>query len=564
MPSKKGKKMMSTMVGTHGAVDVGNENFNNKERKSNMETKTRMEGMRVMDNVVKEMIGSMVRGGNVKDDVKNENADKTKSEVKKDNDSIELDSMTEGEGDAVDPVLESMLPAETPEQNEELEAVQLNDTDQELEISSVNPLGALSESVTSLEQHEYGKVLPPMSESEFNDFVEDIRKHGLRDKIVMLDGKILDGWNRYMALLRLGIFDPALHCVEYEGNDPAAFVLSKNLHRRHLSLTDSQRAMLVADMETYTHGGSRKNQDGSIHVETRDELAEAAKVSPSSVARAKKIKESSPDDAQDIRDGKTTIGTVIKKVRKAAKDEVQRKKSVKVESAPSKTILIDEVQSERQVSADSIPSEWMQAAKNTWWCIPTHGRYHIRRERISEAIPDAIKYVQRAIDANVLTTLLADLQDVQALVNAGGTALTAEKIDAVFAAREALNEVMEALSHYYIDDLQTWSSIQKGDTVWTPFDNLPSYRKGKLEVPDIVKAVSYVLSSAGWNTERITETLTTLTGNDTMPNGVPMGEEVKRHVDSCANTGRKKMSVKGVKEVRKWLREWKRIDIPEA
>jgi hypothetical protein len=172
--------------------------------------------------------------------------------------------------------------------------------------------------------------------------------------------------------------------------------------------------------------------------------------------------------------------------------------------------------------------------------------------------------VRRAIKTDVLETLSVGLQDAQASVNAGGIELTAEIVDAVFAAKNILEEAMYALSHYHITDLKEWSRIQKGENSWTPFDYLPSYRKGKLNVMDIIKAVTYVLSSAGWDTESITETLIAITGNDTMPNGVPMGEEVERHADSCANTEWKERSVKGFKEVRKWLREQKSIDIPEA
>ena len=453
---------------------------------------------------------------------------------------------TDEQSYSIDPESQNMLPVAPLEQDEELNAMQFHETGYEPEASSMNPLRALSDKIPKLEQHEYGKMFPPMSKSEFNDIVEDIRKHGLQEKIVMLDGMVLDGWHRYLVLLKLGIFDPALHCKEYKGNNPVTFVLSKNLHRRHLTLNDSQRAMLVADMETYTHGGNRKNQDGSIHLETRKELAKAADVSPSSVARAKKVKESSHEDAQDIRDGKTTIGTVTKRLRKAAKGKPQSKRSLNADPT----------------QAEPVPSEWMQAAKNAWWHIPARGMC-TPHDDILEVMPDAINKVKRAIEENALSSLLVDLQDVQALVNAGGTELTAEKTDNVIAAVETLNEVVAELIDYCLNDLQMWSSIQKGDTDWTPFDHLPSYRKGKLQILDIIKAVTHVLSSVGWSEERIAETLISLTGNDTMPDGVPMSEVVEHNVLLRAGDKWNDRRVKGFKEVSQWLREWKGIDIPE-
>jgi hypothetical protein len=107
--------------------------------------------------------------------------------------------------------------------------------------------------------------------------------------------------------------------------------------------------MLVADMETYKHGGSRKNQDGSIHLETRAKLAKAAEVSSSSVARAKKIKKHSPEDAQDIRDGKTTVGAVEKKIRTASKEKAHRKATVKVKPTQLAISILDPAQDELPV-----------------------------------------------------------------------------------------------------------------------------------------------------------------------------------------------------------------------
>ena len=126
-----------------------------------------------------------------------------------------------------------------------------------------------------------------------------------------------------------------------------------------------------------------------------------------------------------------------------------------------------------------------------------------------------------------------------------------------------LEETVRAIKVVDGNILQTWSDIQKSRPDWTPFDGLPSYRKGKLGIKGIIKAITYVLSSAGWSADRITETLVTLTGNDTMPNGSAMGEEVQHNVVLCESTKWKEGTVKGSREVRKWLKECKGIDIPE-
>jgi len=89
---------------------------------------------------------------------------------------------------------------------------------------------------------------------------ESIRKGGVREPIVLLEGKILDGRNRYLVAEEIGIddiptrnFDP-----DKEGN-PLDFVWDANVNRRHLN--ETQLGLVAAEMETFRHGGSRKPQE---------------------------------------------------------------------------------------------------------------------------------------------------------------------------------------------------------------------------------------------------------------------------------------------------------------
>ena len=56
------------------------------------------------------------------------------------------------------------------------------------------------------EPHPESERYPLMDErsAEFKAFVEDIRRNGLREPIVLLGGKILDGRNRYLGCQRAG------------------------------------------------------------------------------------------------------------------------------------------------------------------------------------------------------------------------------------------------------------------------------------------------------------------------------------------------------------------------
>ncbi len=57
-----------------------------------------------------------------------------------------------------------------------------------------------------LERHLLGELFPRLAEGsdELAALVEDIRVGGQLDKIVLFEGKVLDGWNRYVACLAAG------------------------------------------------------------------------------------------------------------------------------------------------------------------------------------------------------------------------------------------------------------------------------------------------------------------------------------------------------------------------
>jgi hypothetical protein len=104
--------------------------------------------------------------------------------------------------------------------------------------------------------HPLAEIFPPMPEEAFAALVADIRENGLREAIILHEGKVLDGRNRYLACLELGI-EPITKLWDQRG-DPLSYVVSKNLHRRHLS--ESQRAMVTAKIANMKHGGDRGNQ----------------------------------------------------------------------------------------------------------------------------------------------------------------------------------------------------------------------------------------------------------------------------------------------------------------
>lgn len=133
--------------------------------------------------------------------------------------------------------------------------------------------------------HPMAGLFPLIDGDEFNDLAADIAAHGLREPIVLYAGAILDGRNRYAACLSAGV-EPRF--VEYDGDDALAFVLSLNLHRRHLN--ESQRAMVAGKIANLPHGVRADRLDTSIDVSTtQPEAARMLNVSLPSVQRARVV-----------------------------------------------------------------------------------------------------------------------------------------------------------------------------------------------------------------------------------------------------------------------------------
>jgi ParB-like chromosome segregation protein Spo0J len=93
--------------------------------------------------------------------------------------------------------------------------------------------------------HQLADTFPPMQDEELYELVADIKANGLHEPVTLFEGKILDGRNRFRACREAGI---EVRTEPFEGTeeDARAFVVSKNLHRRHL--TAEQKRALIAQL----------------------------------------------------------------------------------------------------------------------------------------------------------------------------------------------------------------------------------------------------------------------------------------------------------------------------
>jgi hypothetical protein len=130
--------------------------------------------------------------------------------------------------------------------------------------------------------HPIADLFPLMEGAEFEDLVADIKQNGLREKIDLYQGKIVDGRNRYRALLKLGI-DPSAEPKKYfrkalyvhsvggkaTGISPddlmRAYANSKNIHRKHYTAEEKREA--IAKLLKSNPGNSDRQTAKTVRVD---------------------------------------------------------------------------------------------------------------------------------------------------------------------------------------------------------------------------------------------------------------------------------------------------------
>lgn len=110
-----------------------------------------------------------------------------------------------------------------------------------------------------MEYHEIANCFPLIQGTDFNDLVEDVRKHGLLQAILTFEGKILDGRNRFRACEVAGV-QPRYVAFTGTWEEARATVVSLNLQRRNL--TENEKAIAGAKLANLERGSNQHASKG--------------------------------------------------------------------------------------------------------------------------------------------------------------------------------------------------------------------------------------------------------------------------------------------------------------
>lgn len=159
--------------------------------------------------------------------------------------------------------------------------------------------------------HPAANLFPMLDKEEMENLVEDIKENGLREPLVIgeHEGKtvLVDGRNRRDACKKAGLTD--VECVELNGEDPGAFIISANIMRRHL--TKGQQAVLWAMIKPEGDKGLGRAQKGSL----KDQA-----LSLSSLRRARTVNREAPDLAKAVLAGASSLPQAYDETRARQKE----------------------------------------------------------------------------------------------------------------------------------------------------------------------------------------------------------------------------------------------------
>lgn len=163
----------------------------------------------------------------------------------------------------------------------------------------------------SYKLHPLCTLFPRILDEDFISLTQDIKTHGLREPITVHDGFILDGGNRYRACLSAGV-EPVF--VEFTGESITSFVLSANLHRRHLSA--GQRAAIVSTVQDWSnaHPSHRKEGCNVAPLSTVADRMEQSNASERTQQMADKVAKASPELAKQVAHGEISLPKALKQI----------------------------------------------------------------------------------------------------------------------------------------------------------------------------------------------------------------------------------------------------------
>ncbi len=184
--------------------------------------------------------------------------------------------------------------------------------------------------------NEFKNLIPPLASEEYQQLEANILAHGCRDALVLWDGVLIDGHNRYAICTAHNIPYNVVSMSFDSRDDAIEWIIKNQFGRRNLSNYD--RAKLALRLEGVIAERAKINQvlSGSLYgeghkkqevrqksdnpltpIDTKKELAKIADVSHDTIAKVKKIEAVAPEPVkQALSRGDISINQAYQDIKK--------------------------------------------------------------------------------------------------------------------------------------------------------------------------------------------------------------------------------------------------------
>jgi ParB-like chromosome segregation protein Spo0J len=247
-------------------------------------------------------------------------------------------------------------------------------------------------------------TIPPLDPSELEKLEASIVAEGCRDSIVIWNGTIVDGHNRYEICTRLGLSFQTVG-KEFESIHHARIWMRENQGARRnaskgwlvdCALENKEDLLAIGRAKNAETGGRPPKEpvlqnntsiDEPRH-STRAEIAKAAGVSPGTVAKAEQVKKKDPALWEKVKADEVSISAAYKEVSKPDDDEAPTVDDARGSTSPT--------QSSRRPPIKIIESEGMRI----WLLAKSHlDRINKNDEFREDALRACIDYCEGRISA---------------------------------------------------------------------------------------------------------------------------------------------------------------------
>lgn len=200
-------------------------------------------------------------------------------------------------------------------------------------------------------REEFKKLIPALTDEEYKQLKANILSEGIRDPLVLWNGYLVDGHNRYAIASEHGLDYKTVNKDFKDSNAVKEWMILNQFGRRNLSAY--QRSTLALQLEDVFSAKAKekeverkttfqKSEKSNIEpINTIKEIAKVANVSHDTIAKVKKIQAvATPEVKAQLSTGELSINQAYQEIKKEEKKE-QKEQERKELAEIGKTKKID-------------------------------------------------------------------------------------------------------------------------------------------------------------------------------------------------------------------------------